>query len=424
MYADCATGRLQDGDVLLNQRIANAVTFAQSAADLLLAEELPIDPATYEATPDKLVAELAIFADVIICHETFVGAALAAQARLLAQSLVRHARSPRLAIACLAHPGLAFDYLAGHILLKRCGFTDDAYDGLLAQSHASDLVQCRERLPHRQLEQVWLHSVAGFAPAAPIAPDQTILGAQLDVLFASRDDVYAFTHALMYVTDFGRTPLGPEFDRDHLCQIAEGALVAAMDDDDFDLAAELLMTWPFADRPFSQTAAFSFEVLCRVEDEVGMLPSFSLDGREHADLPKEARPHYRAAAGYHTVCVMGLLCSLLQAKMLPVLRFGGHGIAASNNVPETSGRAPRQWERVALAMSASDHSLVQGFQFDAQITRAARAMNLALVRQLLIASQSVEGANLVRRQAAWLLKRMASPLLDPIMTRSQKPEQI
>lgn len=382
-----------------------------------MASNLPINLKTYEASPDKLVAETALLASAVLSLEGKVDDALIQNADALVQSILPYARSRHIGVACMAHPGLTKDYRAAHLILQRTGYPDAKFQRLLEISSASALISCRERLPHRKLEQAWLAYLGGAPVWSPQLIAETALAHPQDVLFSSRDDVYAFTHALMYATDFGRLPLPSEISTDDLCMTADAALVAAMDCDDFDLAGELLMTWPLTGRPFSDRAAFCFQVLCVIEDEVGILPSFSLDGREFRELPVNARDHHKSAAGYHTVYVMGLLSALL-LKSGHDWQFStlvGDNQTSCVDVGET-GKEP-EWATIYSRMDNYAKSLVRSLVADANLIRAARKMNLNTLHAALSDTAGNGAATLVQLQCAELLKRMSSDALTDVLQR-------
>lgn len=401
----------------LHGRVRNAIEFARSAVSLLLEDNLPIDLKTYEASPDKLVAETALLADAVLMLDGLADGDLAASADLLVQGILPHARSRHIAIACLAHPGLFKDYLAAHLVLGRCGYPDKDFQRVLNVSAASELVSCRERLPHRRLEQEWLAYLGGATYAPEELAGDTALAFAQDVLFSSRDDVYAFTHALMYLTDFGRLPLPSSMLAEDLCDIAGASLVAAMDCDDFDLAGELLLTWPLTGTPFDARATFCFQVLCEIEDEVGILPSFSLDGREFRDLEVNAREHYKAAAGYHTVYVMGLLCALLiRSGFVPVFsRLSAPKGQAGTEIPSRAKQP--EWVRVYARLETQNRSALQSFCSDADLVRAARKLNLEALRHHLQIANITGPSTLIQLQCARLLKRLSAEELAVVLNR-------
>src|SRR5207302_10739756 len=90
---------------------------------------------------------------------------------------------------------------------SRLGYPDPAFDGVLVQSLASSSARTRERVPYRQLELEWLSGIwdpRSTAPGRdPGLAAKTTAGIGLDALASSRDDVYAFSHLLVYLTDFG-----------------------------------------------------------------------------------------------------------------------------------------------------------------------------------------------------------------------------
>ena len=87
--------------------------------------------------------------------------------------------------------------------LAAAGWPDPEVDALLDASLAPSAGAARERLPHRELEQDWLRWLHGGPVSKPGRLAGTAVGTGIDLLSGSRDDVYAFTHALLYAADFG-----------------------------------------------------------------------------------------------------------------------------------------------------------------------------------------------------------------------------
>ena len=224
----------------------------------------------------------------------------------LGSQLAVYAQGPRIAAGIALHPSLARDYGAAHIVLRAAGFGSPRCDAALERARLADAAQGRERLPHRELEQAWLAWLCdGKTPIAGLA-ERTALGRGIDLVFGKRDDVYALTHALMYATDFGGAALpGLSRSPERIAAEADSALAGALDDDDFDLAGELLLTAPYLRREWSPTASFGFAVLAFVEDEVGVLPSLSLDREGYERHDPASRAAYVTAVAYHTAFVIG-----------------------------------------------------------------------------------------------------------------------
>jgi hypothetical protein len=225
---------------------------------------------------------------------------VAERAHTLARALVLHARHRRVEIGIALHPALALDYSAAHIVLAKAGYPDDVFDKTLGDSLAATTAAARERAPHRELEQDWLASLRGGPAPSEDALRRTALIQGTDLLTGSRDDVYALTHALLYATDFGNHRPRLARPEDDILATVRSALAGALDDDDFDLAGELLLAWPFLDAAWDEPSSFAFAALAEVEDEVGGIPSLALDRVEYERQPVAARKSYVAAVAYNT----------------------------------------------------------------------------------------------------------------------------
>ena len=115
------------------------------------------------------------------------------------------------------------------------------------------------------LEQEWLRRV--WDPTESRARDeaklsvQSALGHPIDIFMATRDDLYAYTHALMYLTDLGERRIRLPVQRSEVLANAEAALARCLDEQDYDLCGELLLTWPYLGANWGVTANFAFRVL-------------------------------------------------------------------------------------------------------------------------------------------------------------------
>jgi hypothetical protein len=130
---------------------------------------------------------------------------------------------------------LAWDYGFAHVLLKKLGYEDEAFDSALAHASQSQVHSVRERTPYRMLEQEWIREIwsgsrtHGVQPCTPITR-RSALGNSLDALSGTREDFYAFTHALMYVTDFNLVPRTLPRTRRAILADAETALAFCLDE--------------------------------------------------------------------------------------------------------------------------------------------------------------------------------------------------
>jgi hypothetical protein len=398
-------------DADLRRRVERAFDLAETTIDRIVARESGLDLSGLEAPPDKVVAETAMLLRAVAALPD--GTVRRCRIAELASQLADYAQSPRIAAGIALHPSLARDYGAAHIVLKAAGFGSPRCDAALARARLADAAQGRERLPHRELEQAWLAwlfdgktSIAGLA-------ERTALGRGIDLLFGKRDDVYALTHALMYATDFGGAALpGMPRSSDRIAAEADSALAGALDDDDFDLAGELLLTAPYLRRKWSLTASFGFAVLAFVEDEVGVLPSLSLDREGYERHDPASRAAYVTAVAYHTAFVMGLLCAaILRREDRPRLGRIETGAATADRLIEDLLADPKrpQWLMFVRRLDPGRRAALTPFLLDVAIRRAARRLELGKVeRALRLGVDESVPATPLRLQAAELLQRLAA----------------
>ena len=274
--------------------------------------------------PEKVISEsgvLLLAASTAIRH-----ADVGKRFREVAELLIPHARSDRMFLGMCTMPSLAWDYAFGHICLKRLGYPDTRFDSVLEMLGESHSQPGSERPPYRVLEQIWAsRGLQVFEPAkqargqtAPAVVRASMLCQPMDLLGGSRQDLYAFTHSLIYVTDLNIRPWRLPRQRNMILADAEAALARCLDDQDYDLAGELLLTWPLTGRSWGASAAFGFRVLAHVEDRAGFLPSTSTRLERANLLQGDDRAKYLLATAYHTAYVMGLLCAVtLQPHRAP-----------------------------------------------------------------------------------------------------------
>ena len=297
---------------LLVDRLAYAVDFAKRAVQHLIIEEhgAPKDAPWY-VMPEKIIAEIAflmVFANKAGKAHIPIEKALTT----IAEVLKPLARSRAMLLNICLKPALALDYAHAHICLHYLGYPNEKFDAALRDALESEAADGIERMPYRQLEREWLRGIwnnhfdkASFQFWIPIS----CLNHKVDLFIESADSVYSLTHAIMY-TAFGGKKI-PNVDTDELLQRVEALLVRYMDEQDYDIAGELLMAWPLLKKPMSPIAMFALNCLLYIENKVGFLPAPGLDLTMIEGKEQLARRTYIYSINYHTVLVMGLLCSSL-----------------------------------------------------------------------------------------------------------------
>ena len=406
------------------RRLLGALRIASRAVETV-AERGYADPADPDATVDsvKLIAETGLLL-LVAARVRGADPELAAATEALADRLAPHARGRSMQIGLCLHPSLAQDYGYAHVCLTAIGRPDPAFERLLSASLAAVELVSRERLPHRELEQRWivgLRDGGGGAREHPIFTRMSALGRPLAVINPARDDLYAFTHALMFATDLGRMSAASPRPAPAILADAEAALAHCLDTEDYDLGGELLLAWPLLGEAWSDTAAFAFTVLARIEDEVSFLPAPITRLDRYRSLPSGAeRTRYAIATIYHTAYVMGLLCAVLlhvshrQAPPLP-------GVRARTDIDlrahlDLSGLRPDGQEPHWLAdfarLDPAGQAALAPMVLTIALQRAGARHDFARIRLILEEALRIGAADVPAvQQAAALLRRVA--MLSP-----------
>ena len=356
-----------------------------------LAEAGYTDPedTNFSVRPEKVVAETAL---LLLAASTVSDDEVAALVGELAQELLPHARGERMLLGAALEPAAAWDYAQAHVFLSRLGYPDAGFDNVLAASDKAQAAYGRERVPHRALERDWLRTGLTAATSNDgLAPfvDLGALMHPIDLLCGSREDVYAFSHAVIYVGDFGIRPTIWPRPPAELCAEAEGALGRCLDEQDYDLAAEVLLTWPTTESAWSAAATFGFRVLAAVEDKAGFLPSHAVQLARLSSLEGDDHTDYLLATNYHTVYVMGLLCSMaLQPGKAPPasIPVGNHIRGAADQIARflrTGDRASPHWVTEFEQLSDVERDALAPLLFSIAVRRCVQARQFASVHELL-----------------------------------------
>jgi hypothetical protein len=334
----------------------------------------------------------------------------------LAQILIPYARSDRIRLALCLRPALAWDYGVAHLCLQRLGYIDAEFDALLQRSLRSQAYAGRERVPHRELEIEWLHRMQPGAKdrtRCRCAAEQSILNHPMDLFGGTREDMYAFTHAVMYTADFNINPAPFPRPREVLLGEAEAALARALDSEDYDVGGELLLTWPLTGMTWGAAATFGFRVLADIEDQVGFLPTAATRLDRLNALEGEARAEYLTATAYHTAYVMGLLCA---AALTPHREPPAH-LSSQVAVPRSAeailpfliDSSPRRhWQNTFDRLSVTERDAIGELLLIIALHRLIAEHDFAGLAKLLELAVSLELTDTpAASQAAELLDRLA-----------------
>jgi hypothetical protein len=363
--------------------------------------------------PDKPLAETAMLLHVARAAADDVE--VRSRVDELALRVAALARSHRTACAIALHPTICFQLAMPHILLGVLGLGDARLDRVLSLSAEAQSHGGREIVPHRDLEVLWLKSLwCKTVPDGELvaAASRSILNSPVDLLWGSREDAYAHTHAFMYASNFGywRLPL-PRPRADVLGDTA-GLLARSLLLEDFDLAAELLMAWPLTSTPWTPSAAFGFRVLAEFEDKVGYLPAGNGAPERFARLAGREKTTYALAAAYHTAYVMGMLCGLALRPGNPVPdRIVGPlwPAALIDRLQDMIPRAATPWQQTFDGLGSDERRALAPFLLDVALLARVRSHDFSAAAQLLrlAVEHGLAGAPCCA-QTAELLQRMAA----------------
>jgi Sulfotransferase domain len=366
--------------------------------------------------PGKLISETAYL---------LVGASIAAghphvlqRIHGVAERLLPHARSERRLLGMCIEPAFALDYARAHICLTRLGYPDPAFDAVLRKSLNSQVHAGHERPPCGMLEQEWLiRTWDGTGSKSRqrylLAARESVLGHPMDLLSGSREDVYAFTHALMYTTDFGLRSRRLPRPAPEILAEAEAALARCLDEEDYDLGGEILLSWPLTRRSWSAAAVFGFRVLANAQDQTGFLPSPSTKLQRLDGMSGDEWADYLLATGYHTAYVMGLLCAAaLQPGLAPPACIPRTAQGTGSHAPilrllDADARR-RPWREEFDRLAVPERDAITRLLFAMALRRRTMQRNFAGLRKLLRKGYQLGLANCpVASQTAEFLERVA-----------------
>lgn len=401
----------------LLRRLCHALDIAEHAIERLAGDGYtdPHQPGN-SVRPEKVISETGLL--LLVASEATDHAEVKVRIDQVARLLIPYARGRRMLLGVCLQPALALDYAYAHVCLSRLGYPHKEFNELLRQSRRSQAAAGCERLPYRLLEQQWIADLSGCPEAvsrrrAGATVTRSALACSMDLLNGHRDDVYAFTHALMYSSRFNSRPRRSPRSRRTILAEAEGMLARCLDDEDYDLAGELLLAWPLTGKSWSATATFGFRVLSRVEDVAGFLPAPNTRLDRVNALKNNERATYLLATAYHTAYVMGLLCAAaLQLGRSPSLEIHARGPsrgAASQILKhlDTDGPVPH-WRTELNTLTDPERDAIAGFLLDVALRRTVARHDFNGARRLLALGSAWNLANSpVSSQVAEMLGRLA-----------------
>ena len=329
---------------------------------------------TIEA-PDRVVVDTAILLREAVSVRKFLAPDIPVRARELARQLSTHARHAHVALGLVANPALAHDYAAAHVILSAFGITDDDFDRVLTIALEQPVGATRERSPHHDLERAWIASLSGIPTISSDAVQRSALHTGVDLVFGERDELRALARGVMYATDFGRR--APRTIRsEYVAAMVESALAAALDDNDFVLACELLLAWPLLHVAWTPTAIVAFMLLSRI----------AADGE--------------LSYGMGTLCAGILRAKRYPFTLPPVLGGSAERADALLELAQREEHHPR-WLECVASLTTDRRASCETLMRDALLRRFARRLEFNMLRRVLPetadTSLAVQGTAILKR---------------------------
>lgn len=334
----------------------------------------------------------------------------------LAQRLALHARSEAVAAEIALHPSQALKLAVPHILLTKSGFKDANFDNYISTFVDLNAGYAEDCTLSALYEKHWIASVFNDSTPSPdpIHPDLDIyLNRPLDIIGCRREDAYGLTHILMYATNFGLNPEGLRQNPSFAIHQAHSLLAKCIETEDYDLACELLLFWPYTGTKMSHEADFALNLLHDVESSVGHLPCSNTDPQYILKISGLERERYVIASSYHTIYVMGVLAAAMlkqrgrardQAEeLMPPVPNEDFGSALINHMDTNKGH----WYPLYQRQQPEDQRHLSRLLLDIAITQATITSDYGCLAGILQLASRANVQTLLSTQAGGLLQRLS-----------------
>lgn len=333
----------------------------------------------------------------------------------LAGPLIREIRSPRLSDLILRHPHVAATLGAGSVFLSAAGHSDPVFDMLIEDTLDAGFGNSVERVPYRQLDQLWTRNLLAAAPR----PLDTVLAGSIlhsraHPFFMTEADAYAVTHAILYATDFGHAAPPRSLDRARLSDMVREGIAWTLVSEDFDLLIEYLMCAACLGEGNSPAARLGWHVVDRIWHQLGFLPGPTFDPARFRALSGPAANAYACEQMYHTNFVAGMYCAMrlslpTPAVAAPTRQRGGEPLerllATGLAITGTRMRVESPWFR-AFDTAPIDDDELAAILWDALAIEAVRHGDRAIMDRL--AQDAAPSPGRTPHELRWLLDRLDS----------------
>lgn len=222
-------------------------------------------------------------------------------------------------------------YAMIYVVLQQCNVIDDTYRATIQRILDQGYVTATETTPMRLLDRRHLLDCGSFIHGLPSYEELyqwTLLKRTPPVFSLTDTDVYAITHTLFYITDFGRGTAPPMFAEEHLATVrwmVEILLGLYLRRQHWDLVGELLLScyclhW-YPDIIFE----LAWEGLLAAQLSDGAVPGPRFSEEQCSELDDSQRSQYRFEQNYHTTIVSAIVGFVIYDQWMERQRLDGEG---------------------------------------------------------------------------------------------------
>lgn len=255
---------------------------------------------------DKLVAETSLL--LLLVNRLPQRYELSSQVSEIANKLDRYARSARHLLILSSNPQAVVGVALPHIILNKIGLKNNIFDDLVDTAFSSKFVWSIDRPNFRQMEMRWLQGL--FKDIQPDFSDLlpcSLLMQPLHPVYMRREDAYAATHAVMYLTNFGESGLSHVVNLKRIESFSEHSISWCLAYMDWDLLAEILIVHLLAGCQESSFYITASLIMRHIFKKNTVMPGLNHNHEVYDQLENNKKTAYRDIQGYHSTYVYGIL---------------------------------------------------------------------------------------------------------------------
>lgn len=204
-----------------------------------------------------------------------------------------------------------------HIFLTKAGNKNAEWDALIQKMFTKGYGENSERILTRLFDKNWFNHLL-FNENIYVVDDiikYSILNSRCHPIYMSVSEMYAYTHTLMYISNFGKTEIKNNPENSSVKNIINSSLLFQLTEENFDLLGEFLMNYSYVENEWNFISYISWKHFTSTWDELGFLPGVSFDSQVYTQLSNEEKSAYAFKEVYHTNLVAGILCvNILESR--------------------------------------------------------------------------------------------------------------